>query len=142
MKSELKGSSLIEVLVALLIFSSVLLAMIGTLLNCIRINRESFYYLQALTEMNSINEKLHLQKYFIHSDETNQFDLASWRLALSKNLPNGQGMLTFNKEQANITITWAGAKKQYNLASTVNLSLPGQVGCYHVKSVRQRGELS
>ena len=117
----MEGATLIEVLVGLVIFSSVLLAMLAVLIQGIRMMRDNLYHLQALETISAIHENLLMQQNLTPLSQDKVMDVTPWVEDIAHHLPNGKVELTFNKEEAKIEISWQGLTKPHTLSSAIPL---------------------
>lgn len=115
-KSNIKGFSLIEVLIAIVIFAFALLGIAGVMTISIRSNHNGYLRSQAIIASNNVTSRMRANvaglwagKYNttaesleIKCDSTHHcsreelatYDIYQWRLMVSQMLPNGEGTIT------------------------------------------------
>jgi len=119
---QAKGATLLECLIALVIFSVVLLGLIGAMLQCLRIERGTYHRLLALSWMSRYDEKLRLQHSSCRSAEQFAIQNISTDVDLSNQLPHGILKLTFENTKAKILISWQEGDQMHQLVSSIPLS--------------------
>jgi len=115
------GLSLLEILVAVTIFSIGFLALSGMHLIALRTNTTSLQQSIATTQVHAMAERLRANQ----SIENVQRETKEWQQELARLLPKGQGEVTKQGQDYIVTARWDGernnGKKLTTVSSTVRV---------------------
>jgi len=112
MNTKSSGFSLVEVMVAMLLLSIVLLSALKIVHETFQTDQQSRYYMQAMLEINNMAEALQAGD--------SQFQ-STWRIGIKKDFPKGAAAVVKTGNQAVITIRWFNktAQQEQHLSLTV-----------------------
>lgn len=118
-RSQHRGFSLLEVMIAILVLSIGLLGMAGLQLNAMKFNQTATVRSHATFLAYDITDRMRANRgvakaggYEIASDEAAtgtsvaQSDLSSWKDSLERFLPGGQGAVAVDGDIVTVTILW------------------------------------
>ncbi|MDF3055021.1 MAG: hypothetical protein K0Q74_928 [Gammaproteobacteria bacterium] len=109
----MKGFSLLEVILALLILSVGLLAIAGMQLSGIKYTDEAYFRSLAATQLSSMMERLRANR----SNNWRERDFQRWNTLNAELLPEGEGRYICQNDYCTVYISW-----KFNKIQTLSLS--------------------
>jgi len=100
------GASLLEALVAILIFSGALIGLMGLQANSVRHTADAKYRADASFLANEIIGQMWADKGNLASYAGTYAPKTAWIAHIQAALPNGNGMIAVAGNQATVTVTW------------------------------------
>lgn len=128
---RVEGMTLVEVLVTLVIISVGLLGVAALQLTTVRNNSDAYVRAQAAVLASDMLDRMRAnrnegtlgpERYEIDMDDDNEpettagDDIASWRLVLAEQLPQGKGEIAYDSNTALVTITIQWGERSANEA--------------------------
>ncbi len=98
----MKGFSLLEVLIALLILSVGLLGVVGMQLSGIKYTDEAYFHSLATTQLSSMMERLRAN----HSSESRGREFQRWNTLNALLLPEGEGTYACQNDACTVDLRW------------------------------------
>ena len=94
------GLTLLEVLISLLLITSMLFAFGGNQLHGLRADKSAYYVSVVNQQVNNLTELMAISQRLDHEV------VAAWNAQNHRLLPNGVGQISINKQFILVTITW------------------------------------